>query len=190
MSSNNGNKYTHIQSFGTASAFDPARIQRSNMAAQSQPASPFRLIDVNVNLVGTTAGQVLVLGAALPTGCVIHSGSVNGNSSLTTGTTFDVSIYTPALNPALTPTIPLAVPVSAFTAVGTLPATAANVNTGLVNPAVGMTIPALPSPRVVLPASGAGFTGVLPAYPVLVVVGVPGTGNVGNVRVKLVIFCP
>ena len=63
MSSNGNANYTHIQAHGTAGAFEPGFInQAATVGPHHAPVgSPYRVIDVNVDLVGGTALDLIVL---------------------------------------------------------------------------------------------------------------------------------
>ena len=179
MSYNNRNNYTHIQAFGTPSAFDPSRISKSNTPCST--ASPYRVIDVTVSLRGTEAKEDIVLGAPLEIGSVILQASIKGTNLLST-TTFGICILnTPQATPSDFPSFLPTPNIFSFpiTTTGTV------ANAGLVNVTASTPIVAL----LATPSSTVPTGTLCPAYPVLRVDAMTSP-DTGSVNVKMIIFSP
>jgi len=186
MSSHHRNNYTHIQAFGTPSAFDPSRINRSNTSVESK-TSPYRVIDVNVSLSGSKNGDIIALGAPIEPGSVILVASIKAvdDNSLIDGTSLSVQLRTPIYStPAAFPSMALPTPI-----IPVAVSTADQINLGIVNPDPTANVPSIS----VDPLTATYPTGSLvPVYPVLLVSAITATAplEVGFVHVKLVIFTP
>ena len=106
--------YTHIQAHGIAGAFEPGFIyQAATVGLPHAPVgSPYRVIDVNVDLAGYSASDLIVLGDALTQGCIITDVTVNGQNSIQTDVLVNVGLGE-AVTPSTVPT--LFTPVGAVT---------------------------------------------------------------------------
>ena len=183
MSYNNRNNYTHIQAFGTPSAFDPSSISKSNTPCST--ASPYIVIDVNVSLKGTKNGDIIVLGAPLEIGSVVVSASIKStvlNSVLGT-TILDVVLYTSELKD------PTTFPSNGVSNILVAPISGTTINNGYVSAAPSAPVPSINA----TPTSPTVPVGTkCPVYPVLSVLTVPTTSpfETGIVNVKLIVFSP
>ena len=183
--------YTHIQAHGIAGAFEPGFIYQA--AAVGLPhgpvlpvGSPYRVIDVNVELGGTKNDDYIVLGEAIPTGCVVQRTSANGASSIEDPYVYvSVFLATAGVAPA-DPNVPT------VQIIGTdlLPSTVAGAQTGLPGTVNGGLVSPLVDVLVPKPA-GAGVDADRPVFPVLRIDTAPVAPNLGgSVNIKIVIFCP
>ena len=177
MSSNGNANYTHIQAHGIASAFEPGFIyQAATIGRPHRPAvgSSFKVADARVELGGSSAGALIVLGDALLPGCVITGIIMDGEDTLVPGVIVSVGLGE-AVSPSTVPTIFTSVQESAPAVV---PGVAGqDLNGGQTFAVVGFTVP---EPTV--PGQ--------PLFPVLQVD--PGVVPVSEsfVSVKIVYFCP
>ena len=191
MSSNGNANYTHIQAHGTAGVFEPGFIyQAATVGLPHGPVlpvgSPYRVIDVNVELGGTTDDDFIVLGEALPPGCVVQRTSANGDSSIEDSVAAaSVILATAGVAPAdpKVPTVQIGTNLLAPTSAGAQPGVpGTDLNGGLVS-----TIFNVPVPK----PAGPGVNADRPVFPVLKIDTAPVAPNLGgSVNIKIVIFCP
>ena len=89
MSSNANANYTRIQAHGTASAFEPGFINQAATVGPPhgpvQTGSPYKVIDVTVDLTGAVSDREFIIGDALQQGCLIHTVSYDSNNTLDAG---------------------------------------------------------------------------------------------------------
>ena len=183
--------YTHIQAHGIASAFEPGFIyQAATVGLPHGPVlpvgSPYRVVDVNVELGGTTAGDFIVLGEALPPGCVVLRSSAAGDSSIEDPLAeASVILATAAIAPAdpNVPTVQIGTDLLACTVAGAQPGVpGTDLNGGLVSTLVDVLVPK---------PAGPGVDADRPVFPVLRIDTAPAAPNLGgSVNIKIVIFCP
>ena len=169
--------YTHIQAHGIAGAFEPGFIyQAATVGPHHAPVgSPYRVIDVNVDLVGGTKPNLIVLGDAIPPGCIITAVTMNGQNSLEDGVIVTVGLGEAVL-PSTVPTVFTLVQAGTAAAVPGVPG--ADLNGGQVFAAVNSPVPDPSVPGQLL-------------FPVLELTDPITTPMVaGSVRVKIVYFCP
>jgi hypothetical protein len=164
--------------------------------------SPFKMIDINVNLKNAILNSILILGEPLPVGSVIQYASIKNisNVSLNPATTFDVSLYTSTGNVSDLPTIPIPAlvytgPINIFTAVGTPACSGATLNSkSIVSSGAGYvpllpTTTPVPSMPATLPLGAVPLGALLPVYPVLKVVGL-GAAETAILNIKISVLCP
>jgi hypothetical protein len=144
-------------------------------AVSSSNSSPYKVINVYVNLVGKSAGDLFVLGQAIRPGCIITEVSFYANNTLETGVVLAMGLGEAVL-PSIIPTD--------FTSVFTGPVASnpgvagTEFNGGLARTANPFTVPAPSSVGQML-------------FPVLsVTTPVTDPMLVGTVNVKVVYFCP
>lgn len=168
MSYNGNEYYTRIRSRGTAGAFE------SSPSPVSEAVSPFKTIDVLVNVANlTSSGPLVILDYPIEPGCVVLYTSIDGAGSISDSAfTADVGYANAALN--ADPNVP-----TLFTQLldGTAPEIPGlDINDGQVAYSTSYTISAP--------------LGLAPVFPVLKVTGGGSVPRVGTVRVKMVIFSP
>ena len=176
MSSNGNANYTHIQAHGTAGVFEPGFIyQAATVGLPHGPVpSPYRVVDVNVDLAGRTALDLIVLGDAIPQGCIITAVTMNGKNSLEAGVILTVGLGEAVL-PSTVPTIFTPVQVGTAAVPGV---PGADLNGGQAFAVVNFTVP---------PPAVAGQL----LFPVLQLTNLVTNPMVtGSVSVKIVYFCP
>ena len=182
--------YTHIQAHGIAGAFEPGFIYQA--AAVGLPhgpvlpvGSPYRVIDVNVELGGTKNDDYIVLGEAIPPGCVVQRTSANGASSIEEkDVEVSIILATAAVAPddPNVPTVPIGDKLLEPTAAGVKPGLPGfDINGGLVSSAHNILVPK---------PIGGGVNVDRPVFPVLKINTAPVANLGGSVNIKLIIFCP
>jgi hypothetical protein len=87
MSNNGNSKFTQIYAHGTSSALEPSYITHTSLVGPAstpllQDVSPYRYIDVNVDLTGAVAGSIYKVGSAVPHGSVITHVFMNGSETV------------------------------------------------------------------------------------------------------------
>jgi len=182
-----GNQYyTHIQSHGTPSAFEPGYIQSAHRA--SGGSSPFSVLDVNVDLsAGASINDVIALASSgIPYGCTITQVSLSSGGSIpSAATAFQAGVAFPAASPA-DPDVPVVgnfTPAGTATVAGTQPgAPGVDVNGGVAEG--GLSVP-VTQPAGPTPDDGRQ------QFPVVVVTGAAIPASAGaTLNVKIVYFCP
>lgn len=179
MFSGNAN-YTHIQAHGTPGALEPGFIaQSATVGPYGFPVAPISSsLNVDVNLVGASANDLFVLGAAIPEGCKFTAVVLNAKDSVEAGVVLEFGLAESkvGVDPALSALFS-GVQVSTAAAVPGVPG--ADLNGGEVFIA-GFAIPDVPPPVTV---------GNL-LYPVLKVV-TPITDPIleGSCNVKVSYIC-
>jgi hypothetical protein len=182
MTSNGNAKYTHIQSHGAPSAYEPGFIEKAatiGLFRTIETASPSLVLDVTIDISGAIATSLFVIGEAIAPGCVLVNASLDSNNTVPAGTVFTVGTSEPPIAPAT---------VTAFA-----PATA-NGFTAFAPTAVPGVLGDDPngSQLVISRATVAapGATGS-PVFPAIQLTTVPTPLEpLSLVRVKLVYFCP
>ena len=182
MSSNRNANWTRIRARGTPGAFEPGFVQQASTVGPSHGpvltgGSPYKVIDVNVDITGTNAGDLIILGDAITDGCVFLQQSLNGNSTLTDEfTTLSAGVSYADVAPA-DPNVPIlsnfAATIGVFGA-GTINAGAGTINGGVVKV----------EPETITTGTA------LPIFPILRITNAPTAPAGGVVNVKIVIFCP
>ena len=172
--------YTRIRAHGIASAFEPGFIYQ---AATTGIPHGHKVINVNVELGGTTDGDFIVLGEALPPGCVVIRTSARGDSSIEdSNAAVSVILATADVAPAdpNVPTVQLGADILSSTVAGPgVPG--ADLNGGLVSDLLDVLVPK---------PSGTGVNADRPVFPVLRIDNAPAPNSGGTLNVKVIAFCP
>lgn len=177
-------KYTHIQSFGTPSAYTPGYIsQAGSVGPYRQPVEPITsTINVTVDLVGAVADQYYVIGEAITPGSIVTALAINANNSLEAAVKLDFGVL--ELLPGQNPNIPTT-PASVYAQVVDIPESIATPATPGTEPNGGYVDTNPSSPIPVLSVEGKF------QYPVLTVVTpVPTTMTKGKVSLKISYISP
>ena len=171
-----GNQY-----YKTVRAYTPNVLPRSGIVDETTQ-DLFTSTDVNVDISGTSSGDLVIIGDPITPGSVITDAGMNaGNSVTDSALQARIGTAIAAVSPAdpNTPTIFVSGAIAATTCGTGVPGTDINGGIALGGQSVTVTQPAGPSPD-----------SERPVWPVLFVITGPVAGTTGSINTKLRVFNP